>query len=454
MRAVLRSSAACCVLLLLALPATGAEQTNAHDSALTVNLTSPIAMQAMLPGLSEPERRSFAIGRGLFNQLWIAAPSLDPEVDGLGPTFNQSSCAACHLRNGRGQPPASPNERMRGMLIRLSVPAEEGASVPHADYGEQLQDSAISGVQAEGRASINWEEHVESFADGEQIMLRRPVISFTSMAFGDLPEDVQLSPRVAPQLVGAGLIDAVAEATLEQLAARPVPDGISGRVNRMSGFSQGRGAVGRFGWKANAASLELQTAAAFSGDLGLTSRHFPHENCPAAQQQCAAAIATSPDVTDSQLADVVFYQAALAIPAQRDRDDAQVREGRALFDAAGCQHCHLPELQSGKSTLLPALSNQHFAAYTDLLLHDMGAALSDGRPDQQAEGSEWRTAPLWGIGLLPFINEHDTLLHDGRARGVLEAIMWHGGEAEAARERVRNMSRQQREALIRFVNSL
>lgn len=424
-------------------------------SRLSLVRVTPVALQTMLPGLSEHERRSFAAGRSLFNQVWTASPSLDTAIDGLGPVFNQSSCAACHPRNGRGQPPAGSAERMRGMLVRLSMAgAGDAASEPHPRYGEQLQDSAINGVPAEGRAVVAWQEHVERFADGEEITLRRPVVSFTNLAYGELEPAVLLSPRVAPQIVGAGLLDAVEETTLQALVEQPRPDGISGRVNRVFDPINGHFVAGRFGWKANTATLLLQTAAAFNGDLGLTSLPFPQENCSPVQDACAAATSAVPDVTDEQLADVVFYQAALAVPAPRAVDDVQVREGRELFHDAGCQHCHLPELQTGTSTLLPALSGQRIAAYTDLLLHDMGERLSDGRPDQSAQGNEWRTAPLWGLGLLPVVNEHDTLLHDGRARGVLEAVMWHGGEARAARERVRNMDQAQRTALVRFVNSL
>ncbi len=418
--------------------------------------TSPLALQQPLPTLNATERERFAYGRGLFNQIWVASPSSDPNVDGLGPTFNQSACAACHLRNGRGEPPASPQSRMRGMLLRLSIAGttDNGGPLPHAVYGDQLQDSSIAGVPAEGRAVVQWVEQAEHFADGDSISLRKPVITLTNMAFGEAGADLLMSARVAPPIVGAGLLDAVLEADIEALARVPRADGIKGRVNHVYDPVSASTRIGRFGWKANAASLMQQTAGAFSGDLGITSIYLPNENCPSVQTACAAAVSQGPDVTITQLAAIVFYQSALAIPIQRDSSDPEVMRGRALFTQAGCHQCHLPELRSGANAVLPALANQHFAAYTDLLLHDMGEALADGRPDFLASGSQWRTAPLWGLGLIPTVNEHSTLLHDGRARGVLEAILWHGGEAQPARERIKAMPREDRQALVHFLNSL
>jgi CxxC motif-containing protein (DUF1111 family) len=410
-----------------------------------VDVATPLAFQQSLPGLSGEELQRFGQGRALFHQLWVAAPSLDPLLDGLGPTFNQSGCAACHLRTGRGKAPAGPNERLRGLLVRLSVPSDKGAA-PHPVYGDQLQESAILGVPAEGRVVVNWQEEPRTLEDGTVVTLRRPVLELTKLAFGEIGE-VLLSPRVAPQVVGAGLLDAVTDKTLEQLAATPRPDGISGRVNHLAG------GLGRFGWKANMTSLRQQTAGAFAGDLGITSSLHPTENCPAAQSACAATPSDSPDINDEQLDAVVFYQSALAVPAPRHQEEAQVVQGRALFDAAGCQHCHLPELDSGKAAL-PELANQRFAAYTDLLLHDMGEGLADERPDGEADGREWRTPPLWGLGLVPVVNEHHELLHDGRARSVLEAILWHEGEGAAAAQRVAGMSAAERAALEAFVLSL
>lgn len=415
---------------------------------------APDVLQQPLPALDQIERAQFVRGRGLFNQVWMASPSLDEEHDGLGPVFNQPSCSACHLRNGRGQPPASEAERMRGALVRISVPAGAAAdeAVPHSAYGEQLNDNAVTGIAAEGRAVLRWIEHIEYFDDGEAITLRRPEVTLINLAYGPPGNGLMSSLRVAPPIIGAGLLDAVPDSELTALAAEPRPDGISGHVNVI--VSSGQATIGKFGWKANAVSLTQQTAAAFSGDLGITSRLHPEENCPGAEEFCARFQTASLDLSDAQLDDVVFYQAALALPAARKPADPLVLRGKELFEQTGCQHCHVPSLTSGDVALTPMLANTTFNAYTDLLLHDMGEGLADGRPDHAAGPAEWKTAPLWGIGLIPVVNEHQTLLHDGRARGVLEAIMWHGGEAAPARARVQALQKVERDALVAFVNSL
>ena len=411
-----------------------------------VDIQSPLSFQQPLLDLTAEERRLFNEGRALFNQLWVASPSLNPDLDGLGPTFNQSSCAACHLRNGRGKAPEGPHERLRGMLIRLSVLGPHGP-IPHPFYGEQLQESAVLGVPPEGRIAVQWVEVSREIVDGTVVPLRRPQVEFSKLNFSDI-SDARTSARVAPAIVGSGLLDAVPDALLEALAATPRPDQIRGQINRLPS------GLGRFGWKANMSGLREQTAGAFSGDLGITSSLFPLENCPPAQEACESAHVDTTDLSDAQLAATVFYQAALAVPAPRDQEHPLVIEGRALFASAGCQHCHVPELKTGLSALLPTLANRVFHPYTDLLLHDMGEDLADGRPDFEADGRQWRTPPLWGIGLVPMVNEHQQLLHDGRARNVVEAVLWHGGEGLAAAERVAAMTQHQRAALEAFVLSL
>lgn len=431
-------------------------QQREHDAhALISRSSTPLVFQTALPQLNASQRELFFQGRSLFNQVWVASPSLDSTIDGLGPTYNQSACSACHARNGRAAPPASERERMRGMLVRLSVNAASTnhEPMPHIVYGDQLQDAAIAGVPAEGDARIVWQEHTEHFSDGESITLRRPVLTLHEMKFGRLEHDVLLSARIAPSLVGLGLLDAVPNELIESLAQTSRPDGISGRVNRVWSTQANASVIGRFGWKANMSNLLEQSAGAFSADMGISSAIFPGENCPAIQKDCVLKASLNLDLTEQQLQAVVFYQAALAIPVQRDTSAPKVQQGQALFRQVGCHHCHIPELRSANAAL-PILSNTVFSPYTDLLLHDMGSGLADDRPDYLASGSEWRTPPLWGLGLVPTVNEHNTLLHDGRARGVMEAIMWHGGEAETARERVRGMTKSQREALVSFVESL
>jgi len=343
------------------------------------------------------------------------------------------------------------------MLVRLSLPGHgpHGGPVPHPVYGDQLNDTANPGIAAEGQARIRWQAHVERFADGGEIVLRRPVVEFMELAYGPLGADILISARIAPPVFGLGLLEAVPEAFMRAQAARAKPDGVRGRVNEVWDAVDRRMVVGRFGWKANVGSLAHQTASALLGDLGITSDLFPAENCSSEQAACnAAPSAATPEIDATRLGAVVLYQQLLAVPARRDVGHADVRRGERLFASAGCTSCHLPELRTGNHASPPLLSGQRIQPYTDLLLHDMGDALSDGRPDFSASASEWRTPPLWGIGLSERVNGNAAYLHDGRARTLLEAIMWHGGEAEPAREAVRRMTGEERSALARFLASL
>ncbi|HEX9648783.1 MAG TPA: di-heme oxidoredictase family protein, partial [Alphaproteobacteria bacterium] len=276
------------------------------------------------------------------------------------------------------------------------------------------------------------------------------------LAFGPLGDDAMLSPRVAPATIGLGLLEAVPEATILALAdpADADGDGVSGRPNRVAGEVGGGIALGRFGWKANQPSLRRQNAAAALGDIGLTSTLFPDENCAAPQDACRAAKSGgAPELSDAFLDKLTLYTRLLAVPRQRGADAEPVRHGEQLFRAAGCAACHMPTLVTGAHPLAE-LAGQVIHPFTDLLLHDMGEGLADGRPDFAATGREWRTAPLWGLGLVETVNGHTYFLHDGRARNLAEAILWHGGEAEAARERFRALPRGDREALLAFLRSL
>lgn len=403
--------------------------------------------------------RAFAFGRHLFRRNWKAAPASVEGSDGLGPTYNRVSCAGCHLRDGRGRPPASPEEPMKSMLVRLSVPGvgANGGPVPHPVYGGQLQDKSILGIPEEGRATIHYSDIAGTFADGEAYRLRRPTYHFTDLRHGPLGDDILYSPRVAPAIHGLGLLEAVDDALIFD-AADPDDsdgDGISGKVNLVWDSDTGRQRLGRFGWKANTASLRGQVAGAALGDMGITTSLFPSNNCTPAQDACVAApTGGAPELSDQHLDMLVVYAQTLAVPARRTPDDPIVRRGEALFAAAGCAGCHTPTLSTGTDTLLPQLANLTIHPYTDLLLHDMGEGLADNRPDFAASGREWRTPPLWGVGLVQRVNLHRYLLHDGRARGVMEAVLWHGGEAAAARDAVRAMPKTDRDALVAFLRSL
>jgi CxxC motif-containing protein (DUF1111 family) len=346
------------------------------------------------------------------------------------------------------------------MLLRLSVPGADarGAPVPEPSYGGQLQGRSIPGVPAEGRPGVTYEEVEGRFGDGEPYSLRRPSYSIETPGYGPLADDVLVSPRVAPHLVGLGLLEAVPEETLRALSDPDDRDGdgVSGRLNLVWDVAAGRKVPGRFGWKANQPSLRQQTAGAFNGDVGITSSLFAEESCTSAQKECLAAArgGEGPQLREGFLDSVVSYVSTLAVPARRRPEAPEVKRGKGLFAGAGCASCHTPVLQTGAHPRFPELSQQKIRPFTDLLLHDLGPELADGRPDFEATGSEWRTPPLWGLGLVPTVNRHRTLLHDGRARGFAEAILWHGGEAEASREAFRRLPRPDREALVAFLESL
>ena len=423
---------------------------------LTVFDTTRDAFGRPAPVLDPDGVSAFFVGNSFFSQNWVTAPASTTARDGLGPTFNARACAGCHFKDGRGRPPDGPDETLTQSLLRLSRPGPSGPE-PLEHYGGQFQPESILGVPAEGRVVVTWEEVEGAFPDGTSYSLRAPRLAFEDLAFGPFPDDVQLSFRVAPALVGMGLIDALDPAEIAR-GADPDDadgDGVSGRVNYAFDVESGERVVARFGWKAAAPTLEQQNAAAFLNDMGLTSSYFPDENCPGDQTACRTApTGGEPEVTDHQLARVTHYTAHLGVPARRDHLEPDVRRGERLFTELGCASCHRPSWEVPVDPRYPQIGAQTIFPYSDFLLHDMGEGLADGRPDEDADGTEWRTPPLWGLGLYIRVNGHDFLLHDGRARGVLEAILWHGGEAEGARDRFKGLSVEDRARVIRFVESL
>ncbi len=412
------------------------------------------------PGLSNEERRLFERGDSFFTQNWVTAPASTDARDGLGPTFNAQACSSCHVLDGRGAPPDPTGVEARlGLLLRLSVPGKDtatGAPRPDPNYGGQLQDRAVLDVPAEGRFMVTYETIKGSYGDGTPFELLDPTYEVKDLTFGLLAHDIMMSPRLAPQVIGMGLLEAVPENAIRSRADPDDADGdgVSGRPNTVWNAEAGAKALGRFGWKANVATVAQQVAGAFLADIGITSSLHPNENCPDFQTLCGAAKnGGTPELTDERLGAVSFYNRTLSVPAMRDVDDPDVRAGAKLFDDIGCSSCHTSTLQTGPSDIA-VLSNQTFHPYTDLLLHDMGEGLADGRPDFDATGSEWRTPPLWGLGLIDDINGHRFLLHDGRARTIAEAILWHGGEAHSSREAFRTLDADQRAELLAFLEAL
>lgn len=425
----------------------------------TVFNTTPNAFSQPIPGLERMDELLFFVGNSFFNQNWVTAPSSTTARDGLGPLFNTRSCAGCHFKDGRGRPPTSDDELGTGLLIRLSVPGTDfhHAPLPEPTYGGQLQDQGIPGVPAEGQINIEYELIEGHFGDGTPYTLQAPTYTLTNLAYGEPAVEMMTSPRVANQMIGLGLLEAIPEEALLALAD-PTDrnnDGVSGRPNFVWDAYNNRMALGRFGWKANQPHLLQQVAGAFAGDIGITTSLFPAVECAFPQTECqTAANGGEPEIDDDDFLKVVLYSSSLAVPARRNVADPEVLQGKTVFNASGCTSCHTPKFETGIHPTIPALSHQAIYPYTDLLLHDMGEGLDDGRPDFQATGSEWRTPPLWGIGLFGTVNGHTTYLHDGRARNLMEAVLWHGGEAEAAKESVLQLSAADREALIAFLESL
>ena len=380
----------------------------------------------------------------------------DPASDhnGLGPVFDNVSCEGCHGADGRGRPPG-PNEIAESFLVRISYPGRDpttGAPRPVPGYGGQLQLRAIPGVAPEASVSITYTEVGGTFADGTPYSLRVPSYSFYG-SYEELSKKMLFSPRVAPFNFGLGLLEAIPEATI---LANEDPndvnrDGISGVANRVWDAAANRTAIGRFGWKAGVPNVVQQTAGAYNGDMGVTSPMFPAESCEGDRPECAP---HAPEVSSDVVLAVARYMQTLGVPARRNLDDAQATQGEAVFYQVGCAGCHTPTVTTGTLAGVPSVANQVIHPYTDLLLHDMGADLADGRPDFQANGREWRTPPLWGIGLVQTVNGHSNFLHDGRARGLLEAVLWHGGEAKKSRDAVVKLSPNARAALVKFLESL
>ena len=409
--------------------------------------------------LTPEQRQIFSFGNRLFNTNWTTPPGSVKSFDGLGPVFNRVSCSGCHTRDGRGRAPEPGSQEFNSMLVRLSVPgkSDNGGPKPHPAYGDQINNQAILGVPAEAKLHIEWQETKGTYDDGTPYVLHKPLITFTDLAFGPFGKEAMFSPRVANQVIGLGLIEYV---YADEILKRADPDdkdgdGISGRANWVPDPETGKLEIGRYGWKANQPTIMAQDTGAAFGDIGLSTSLHPGQNCADPQTACRAAPnGGEPELSDKFVAKLVFYSKTLAVPARRHADDPQVIAGSKLFASSGCAACHTPTMTTGHAADPISLANQTIHPFTDLLLHDMGPELADGRPDFLATGSEWRTPPLWGIGLIPQVNGHQQLLHDGRAAGVAEAILWHGGEGRAARDRFKALNAAERASLVAYVNSL
>ena len=424
----------------------------------TVFNNSAEAFGFAFKNLSDDEQTDFGVGNSFFRQTWVSSPSSTTARDGLGPFYNATACASCHFKDGRGRPPLNSQELGRGLLLRLSTAGHDNNGNPFLDpiYGGQLQDNALLGLTVKGNFTISFETIVETLSDGTSVELQKPTYNFTNLGYGNMAGGLMVSPRIANQMAGLGLLEAVSEQDLLGFAdaSDSNGDGISGRPNYVYDFEANAQRLGRFGWKANEPSIKQQVAAAFSGDIGITSSIFPNENCPPGVNCDDIPNGGSPEISNVSLRRVTLYSSTLSVPARRNYKSPNVVAGKRLFESMNCIGCHKPKMQTGDTHPIIALRNQTIRPYTDLLLHDMGPGLADNAPSFLATGSEWRTQPLWGIGLIETVNGHTRLLHDGRARNVQEAILWHGGEAESAKNQYKQLSAKQRSDLLEFIQSL
>ena len=435
----------------------------------TVRKTDQNAFSMPSANLPPSRRVDFSVGNSFFRSPWVIAPSTTTARDGLGPLFNTNACQGCHIKDGRGHPPTPDDVNAVSMLVRLSIPdapayakvIEQLGVVPEPVYGGQFQDMSVPGVAPEGKVRVDYTPVPVRFKDGTEVELRKPSLNITQLGYGPMHPDTRFSARVAPPMIGLGLLEAIPEEAIlaNAEAQAKANNGINGRPNRVWDDALQKTVLGRFGWKAGQPNLNQQNVHAFSGDMGLTTSLRPLDDCTDAQTACKQAPSGNgpdgePEVSDNILRLVLFYSRNLAVPARRDVNAPEVLAGKTLFYQAGCQSCHTPKYTTVANAAEPELANQVIRPYSDLLLHDMGDGLADNRSEFQASGRQWRTPPLWGIGLTQAVSGHTQFLHDGRARNLLEAVLWHGGEATAAQQQVLSFNAEQRAALLAFLNSL
>ena len=422
--------------------------------------------------LTFEEEQDFKLGNALFRKIWVSSPSSTHASDGLGPLFNARSCQGCHIKDGRGHPPDYKGDTL-SMLLRLSRSLHTGydklrwgaytsALLPDPVYGVQLQDRAVPGMKAEGQVKVVYKTHIVKLSDNSEVVLRKPVYSIENLSYGSLHDDTVVSARVANQMIGLGLIEAIHPV---DIIANADPydendDGISGRVSIISDSASRE--IGRFGWKAQNATVRSQSATAFSVDIGISTPDATSNvgDCTEYQRECilspngAQESMGGTEASDSVLELVTFYAMNLAVPERRNINDEDVLRGKKLFYDTGCTSCHVPKFVTRKDTTHKAQAFQLIWPYSDFLLHDMGEGLADGEDSIDIINREWRTPPLWGIGLTSHVSDHTFFLHDGRARNLTEAILWHGGEASSSQQQFRELGADDRMAIIRFLESL
>ena len=436
------------------------------DAKYTTTATDKDLFSREVSDLNDSEQDRFIIGKSFFHIPWVEAPSATTARDGLGPLFNANTCASCHPNNGIGRIYNKNNEISRNYVTRLSIPSNGSKAhqkmlklagfVEEPVYGGQISINAVPGVPYEAKPLLRYRNITMTYPDGEKVTLKRPLrgikYQLKDLQYGTIHKEVSITNRLAPALVGLGLLEQISDVQI--LAYQDIDDrdgdGISGKANRVYSLVDEDFRVGRYTWKASAPSVLQQSAAAAYNDMGLTNLLFPKEYCTKYQKACLNAAkadlqraGTPFDLPMERLQAITFYLKHLKIP----KSTITQKEGEKLFLTIGCIKCHRASFRLA--------SGYSIKPFSDLLLHDMGEALSDGRSEFLATAREWRTAPLWSLGKYEkALGQPPELLHDGRAKSIEEAILWHGGEAKGAQERFMNLSKEEREKVIAYIREL
>jgi len=418
--------------------------------------------------LEEHMRINFLVGNALFERMWEdSSISKNIAKDGLGPFFSARSCESCHINDGRGHIPLTNKEDKISVVIQISQNIAQSndyiKNIEDDIYGGQISEFAVKDVLKEADIIIDYKYSLEMYEDGRVVELRRPIIKIDNLNYGDFNESTIFSARIAQPMIGLGLIEHISDQSLlmNEDINDTNNDGVSGKANKVWDIENEKLAIGRFGWKAAQPSVYQQTADAFYHDMGLSNKLYSNPfNCTSKQVECAKAISGNSEeyddleVSNDQLDLVTFYSSQLGVPARRSINAENVKKGKEIFFALNCNSCHVESFTTGDTGSHANLNNQIIYPYSDFLLHDMGESLSDGVSEFLAQGSEWRTPPLWGIGLTNIVSEEYGYLHDGRARTIEEAILWHGGEANEIIQNYKKLKKSEVNQLLSFINSL
>ncbi len=412
-----------------------------------------------IDGLSDELYDQFILGRSFFTIPWVESPSATTARDGLGPLFNSNTCVSCHPRNGRGTLYNKKGNIARSLVVRLSVPSSNSKAdqetlakagfIPEPTYGAQVSINGVHGIKFEAKPKIVYQEKKVKLSDGEVVTLLKPNYSLINKNYGELAKNTALTFRIAPSLNGLGLLEQISNEDILANADEfdKNKDGISGKANWVYSPLSQNIELGKYTWKASSATIIEQIAGAANNDMGLTTRLFQNENCTKTQIKCLEAPKSRDkiDITDMRLGAIDFY--IKNIKTYKAKESKSFKEGLTIFENIGCVKCHSNNFNTNLGVKI--------SPYTDLLLHDMGDELSDGRSEFKASKNEWRTAPLWGLALHEKITaKKPRLLHDGRARNFQEAILWHGGEAQNVKVAYMNLSKKERKKLLKFLGEI